>query len=702
MSSSSLITIISTDHGRIRREQRDISKRDLNLAVKHGTRQPVGGRWMIVHEDVVFIVNRSMTKEVTAYPEPLSPIPLSPEEREMHRKTISLVRLKPSLCKSHTVLVVDRSGSMNTHDIYMHRDRLTAAYHNLAVEFVGEQILNGTANNRDMVSLVEFEQNATLVIDHEPTTWVTYNKLLSRRKNERFVDRQADLERDYWKSNYLPALESAEEQLRSRDTPSCALSLLFISDGSPTDARASGLTSDGARQRIVAKVKDISDEFGARLCMTFVGFGNHSGDFQVMQDMAKAVSESGSKAEFIYCQNTSFSLGQAMSSLISSTLVTRTNLMNGALTTRTFVQENKNDTGHEEWKLYQIIDHWVYDPSQRKWVPYGGLPPGSLHTPEHRSLASMILKRGTKPQCLAMSQKTIGAPGAERLAYRCSLCDTFDRDSMVLGEMVAKETKTVELVKQQEDFHKEFFESQTLAGTLAEEFNKRVNALASFEHRKIHFLECSVLILRDDAWPGGKRGVLVEKRLSLDGWTKWTDNAGGADGVKFHAPINVDLELDEIQRGISGLVPEEDEEEEDSEYSGEESQEDKNEEREGDALRDFKASAFLQAFSHFSYRYTNKRVLVCDLQGVFDEESSTFELTDPAIHYRSRKQKRNCFGRTDLGQAGVDKFFATHKCSKLCRILNLTARNPEWRRKWHGRVRLSREKLDVLHSAAHH
>jgi hypothetical protein len=33
---TSLITILSSDHGRLRREQRDIRKRDLQKAKKHG------------------------------------------------------------------------------------------------------------------------------------------------------------------------------------------------------------------------------------------------------------------------------------------------------------------------------------------------------------------------------------------------------------------------------------------------------------------------------------------------------------------------------------------------------------------------------------------------------------------------------------------------------------------------------------------
>lgn len=42
-----------------------------------------------------------------------------------------------------------------------------------------------------------------------------------------------------------------------------------------------------------------------------------------------------------------------------------------------------------------------------------------------------------------------------------------------------------------------------------------------------------------------------------------------------------------------------------------------------------------QAFSHFTYRFTKRRLLVCDLQGVLTQSASgqaSFEFTDPVIH----------------------------------------------------------------------
>jgi hypothetical protein len=67
-----------------------------------------------------------------------------------------------------------------------------------------------------------------------------------------------------------------------------------------------------------------------------------------------------------------------------------------------------------------------------------------------------------------------------------------------------------------------------------------------------------------------------------------------------------------------------------------------------------------QAFSHFSYLYSNRKKLVCDLQGVLTRDadgSSTYELTDPVIHYSSITGRKNVFGRTDRGKVGMHDFF---------------------------------------------
>ena len=87
---------------------------------------------------------------------------------------------------------------------------------------------------------------------------------------------------------------------------------------------------------------------------------------------------------------------------------------------------------------------------------------------------------------------------------------------------------------------------------------------------------------------------------------------------------------------------------------------------------------FLQAFSHWSYVQSEQKLLLCDLQGVLNQEGkhSNFCLTDAAICsmksyiYSKRKELRS-YGGTDTGIKGVRCFFKSHKCNLVCKCLGL-------------------------------
>eukprot|EP00934_Nitzschia_sp_Nitz4_P005187 Nitzschia sp. Nitz4//scaffold183_size43938//3017//3832//NITZ4_007263-RA/size43938-processed-gene-0.48-mRNA-1//1//CDS//3329539593//5177//frame0 len=75
----------------------------------------------------------------------------------------------------------------------------------------------------------------------------------------------------------------------------------------------------------------------------------------------------------------------------------------------------------------------------------------------------------------------------------------------------------------------------------------------------------------------------------------------------------------------------------------------------------------MEAFSHFSYEYSDGGILICDIQGRYRDNrryrggKSRFELSDPAICSRTRR-----YGPTDLGEKGIDLFFANHECNEFC------------------------------------
>jgi hypothetical protein len=694
---TSLISILSTDHGRLRREERDIEKRDLQKAIKHGTRQRCwGNRWKIEYDGIIFITNSTFSREVTAFPSPLNLAPVSEDERDNHEKAKAVIDQKPELCKSHTVLVVDNSGSMLTHDIALHRDRQVAAYTMMALEFVAEQLFQGTANNSDVVSLVEFDQEARAVLIREPVSWYLFNTLLERRNSNDFKTRENSKMLEYRRSdsNYLPALELANSLLEQQFHDECALAMFFLSDGEPSDARANGWTPIAAKNKICEKVTQIANMFQENIQMSFVGLASNLQDFSTLEAMAASCKVANVKANFAYCEKIASLVGTAVTSLVTSLTETRTSLMGrrtGNAEKRKTVSESENGV-RDDWAFFHIVDHLIYSPKLQKLVTYPDVPPAVLC----KEVVEKQRKISGPPPFLAINKHHFGC-GAERLAFRCRLSDSNKSSDFVYATFIAKETNLVSMMIENEAFHVSFCETQSLASYLAQEFNKRLRGLPSYHEAttpRITFLECSVFVLEDKECANGYRGVLVEKMLDVDRfkWCKWNDNGGGVDGRAFHAPIDLEYEyatlakrnLDQIIEGDSD--DDEDDESDDLDEIGIQDGVQNEVVAPSDQSLPFD---YLQAFSHFTYLFTNKKVLVCDLQGIYNTDlvPPTFELTDPAIHYRSKQGRRMVFGRTDKGRHGMQLFLNTHKCTDICKFICSGRRNHYWRTDWRRRAK---------------
>lgn len=177
---------------------------------------------------------------------------------------------------------------------------------------------------------------------------------------------------------------------------------------------------------------------------------------------------------------------------------------------------------------------------------------------------------------------------------------------------------------------------------------------------------------------------------------KWNGNNGYEHGARAETSA-AEEEDDDVLAPQALCAIEEDEAEEVSESDDDEALvEEEAEETTASAVDhvpvSFTAADIPQAFSCFSYRHSNRRLLVCDLQGVLNKECSPprFELTDPVIHYNSRSGRRNVHGRTDHGQKGINRFFSTHECGELCDALTKKWFNPqEGENRWMAAGRLT-------------
>ena len=208
---------------------------------------------------------------------------------------------------------------------------------------------------------------------------------------------------------------------------------------------------------------------------------------------------------------------------------------------------------------------------------------------------------------------------------------------------------------------------------------------------EISFLGCSLYTYMEG---GVKRELLAEKRLlPANRYTKWNGNNGyvfRGRGRKAPIPslrpttVDVLKPLDEESVGPgydsdgAGSVGSAELDEEVDYGAGAEVYNLKRSREETPSVFEPRPADFLQAFSHFSYWNSGRKMLVCDLQGVmldgpFEDESraGVFELTDPVVHYKSQSGRKQVYGRTDLGKKGMHRFFQTHDCNAVCRLLGL-------------------------------
>lgn len=307
-----------------------------------------------------------------------------------------------------------------------------------------------------------------------------------------------------------------------------------------------------------------------------------------------------------------------------------------------------------------------------------------------------------------------------------SFAQEYDAESekMVGSVMVAKEGKQEGEPDLQMDFHKIFARTQITAFKIARGFNQKLRQRLSIINPvndrgmrmwEIYFLHCSMYAFMSG---GVERCVLVEKMLPYERYTKWNGNNGyvhvrkgnpkmpaprlpvrrfiPAIGLAKIAPIMEGNEEEDDGGGGGGGHGDDGSDDAVSVESGcgdEAVENDMQLETPGECVDvggDFRkrswnvgftfkpqAEDFLQAFSHFSFWNSGHKLLVCDLQGVmfytFDDavRAGVFELTDPVIHYKSATGRKQVYGKTDLGKKGIQRFFETHECNDVCRLLGL-------------------------------
>ena len=161
-------------HGRQRREEREIQKIDLQRARRYGIQEPArNGRVKYTYGGIVFIYDPKRNIEITSYKATdmalkssgtmcTQPIILTKKQEFDNAHAIQLreaTRRKTLQNKtswtSHSVLVVDMSGSMRRDDVNGARCRSDGVWMALARDYVKEPLTTNVRSSRtDLISVV--------------------------------------------------------------------------------------------------------------------------------------------------------------------------------------------------------------------------------------------------------------------------------------------------------------------------------------------------------------------------------------------------------------------------------------------------------------------------------------------------------------------------------------------------------------------
>lgn len=260
----------------------------------------------------------------------------------------------------------------------------------------------------------------------------------------------------------------------------------------------------------------------------------------------------------------------------------------------------------------------------------------------------------------AVKKKMFGE-GAERIVFEMTEIDAACQPVGI--PLVAKDSKyNMAGGTSRSGFHKIFVETQMKASKLALKFNAAMDRRGVDQAIPlVHFLPCSIYETNLS-----RSNYLAEKRLNPDNYTKWNDNAGGLDGIARRNIAPVEGGLVTFAEGDEEEEEEDEVQEAEEEVRGVFEKTPRQIELEGRIL----TKDIPQAFSHWTFFYSKRTFLVCDLQGELNMDGSVpfFELTDPCVHSQGRGGR---FGATDKGGRGMTQFFSTHHCNPLCELLGL-------------------------------
>ena len=404
-------TLLSGVHGRERRSERRIEKVDLQRARRYGMEEPAKkGRLKYTYGGIVFIYDPVQNREITSYSSSdkagkesgtkfAQPIQLNKKDEtdQNYEDLTASINSTPQRWTSHSVLVVDMSGSMRRDDVNGGRCRSDGVWMALARDYIMKPLQKKERNATDLVSIILMRDEAEIIIEREPTTWTLYNKLVDMR--------EWSTARPWGAGNYLPALEAADGLLSSNANAGCSLSLLFFSDGRPSD-----------RGDFAGVVGGLASKFGRRLSLTCIGMAEASEDFSTLNDMVTEAQSYGAVASFGKPSLDADSLSNIVTTLASSLTTSRTEL--SELKTGT-MKEVRMDVTREKRNTPDYEGDWTFHESNDPKFKVN-----KIMTWSHRSKSESGFVDVVDPRC-AGCHKHVGYQMSATRGIVCSKCNAF-------------------------------------------------------------------------------------------------------------------------------------------------------------------------------------------------------------------------------------------------------------------------------------
>jgi len=540
---------------------------------------------------------------------------------------------------SHTIFVIDHSGSMRTDDVEGQR-RIDAVYDCLAERFIVDQLANG-ATEADKVSVVLMSEGAEVMLQEQSISHSLRRTFQSRRSAAR----------PRGHGNYVPAIDLANRLVRA-----CAsarfTTLVFLSDGKPSDKipPGHGAPMSKLKNLIVSAWRGLVGSLSLTQLEKFgfvaMGFGRE--DFSILEAM---VAEAGRRrngdpvGQFNQLALQLRSVQTAFSSVSSSLTSSR-------------LQPQGYRGELRQVQLDAAIVSWPCQGGGPGWLTY--LEADKL---EYNAMSNSFSKVGVATLHV---RRTAFGQGSQRNVYQLQAIHP-GRDPQ---QLVGKESKRECDAGTRLDFHKMAAKIQAEAQKLATKFNARLNCAWTVEY-------VSFCVYKFSA-PEGTRYLFAEKYIDGN-YVKWIKNDGvilqpNATGTRRNSSLSSGLSsITENDSNPRQMLP--------SRTAGASLLGSISEGAAGPGVPPTPfgmgqsamsmQAGLPEAFSHFTWDYT-KKLMVLDIQGVLVENphgGGMFYLTDPAISSVDKS-----FGATDLGQQAINNFLESHSCTTACNTVKLEAK----------------------------